>query len=306
MVHRHRPLSQSIERKCAEIRGVFFQRWIPKRQRIKISFDTLAQFIGRLAARRFALRGQAKALQGIGIQSQLHRIVFLAPAFVLGEIQILAIPVAHVMHGLGHVVLKHAIVLLVHLPLLGIGFAFEVALALFAAPAHQEANTGCGLKVDDEVGITLELAFTLGCGERGEFQARGDFDQHLLKRPAFAFGFDHRDAHRIHRAIVFRDRAIQHAHHVVTLKIGGVRQHQIGKGHGLALEGIAHHEEGDHVLALVILAVEHLAHRHRVHRAVPGHVGHEDHQRVDAVGIALHGVRDHVVHQAMCSQRVFP
>ena len=123
VIHRHRPLRQSVERKCAEIRGIFFQRGIPKRQWIKISFDALAQLLRWLAARRFTLCGQAKALQSIGIQSQLHRVVFLPPTFVFGEIQILAIPVAHVVHGLRHVVLENAIVLLIHFPLLGIGLA---------------------------------------------------------------------------------------------------------------------------------------------------------------------------------------
>ena len=181
-----------------------------------------------------------------------------------------------------------------------------MALAIFAAPAHQKTNAGCGLEIHDEIGIAFELSLALGCGEGGEFQARGDLDQHLLKRPAFAFGLDHGDTHRIDRAIVFRNRAIQHAHHIVALKIGRVGQHQISKGHGLALEGITHHEEGNHVLTLVVFAVEHLAHRHGVHRAVPSHIGHEDHQRVDAVRIAFDCIGDDVVHQPVCGQRMLP
>ena len=56
----------------------------------------------------------------------------------------------------------------------------------------------------------------------------------------------------------------------------------------------------------VVLVVEHLAHLGGVHGRVPGHVGHEDHQRVDAVGIAAPGIGDDVVHQAVHRQRVFP
>ena len=65
-------------------------------------------------------------------------------------------------------------------------------------------------------------------------------------------------------------------------------------------------EEGDRVLAVVGAAVEHLAHRHRVHRRVPRHVGHEDHQRVQAVGIALDRGGDHVVHHSVGRQRMLP
>ena len=54
------------------------------------------------------------------------------------------------------------------------------------------------------------------------------------------------------------------------------------------------------------LVGEHLAHLRRVHRRVPRHVGHEQEQRVDRVGVAAPGVGDDVVHQAVRRQRVFP
>ena len=44
----------------------------------------------------------------------------------------------------------------------------------------------------------------------------------------------------------------------------------------------------------------------RVHRRVPGHVGHVEEQRVDRIGIAVPGVGDHHVHQAVGGERRLP
>ena len=101
----------------------------------------------------------------------MDRVVLLPPAFFLGKVQILAVPVAHVVHGLGHVVLKDAIVLRIRLPLLGIGLATQMLVAIFAAPAHQKTNAGLRLKVDDKIWVAGELATTLGCGEGRELEA---------------------------------------------------------------------------------------------------------------------------------------
>jgi hypothetical protein len=118
-----------------------------------------------------ALRGQAEELQRVGIQRQLDRVVALAPALVLGEVEVGAVPVAHVLLVFGHVVLEHAVVLGVHLPLLGVGLAAQVLGAVLAAPAHQEADAGLRLEVDDEVGVVLELArAALGVVKAGNFR----------------------------------------------------------------------------------------------------------------------------------------
>ena len=45
---------------------------------------------------------------------------------------------------------------------------------------------GCGLVVDDEVGIVLELALAVRRGEGRQLQARRQLDQHLLERLALA------------------------------------------------------------------------------------------------------------------------
>ena len=306
VVHGHRPLGNGIERVGRQVGGSLFQRRVPKGQRVKVGGNAFAQFIGRLTATALALGSQAKALQGVGVQRQLHRVALLAPALLFGKVQVSLVPVAHVVHALGQVVLEHAVVGRVGLPLLGVGLAAQVLVAVFTAPAHQKANAGLRLEVHHKIRVAGELGCTFGRGEGWEFEAGRQLDQHLLERPALPQRRHHRHTHRIHRTIKLRDRPVQHAHHIMPLQVSGVRQHQVGKGHGLTLEGVTHHQEGDHMLASLILAVEHLTHRHGVHRAVPGHVGHEDQQGVDAVGVTLGGVGDHVVHQAVGRQRVLP
>ena len=216
VVHRHGPLGNGVQRIGGQVGGVFFEGRVPKRQRIKIGVNALTQVLGRLAPFGFSLGGQAKGLQRVRVNGELHRVVLLAPAFVLGKVQIFPVPVAHVVHGLRHVVLEHAVVLLVRFPLLGVGLAAQVFVAIFAAPAHQKANAGLGLKVHYKVGVAGEFAPAFGGGEGREFEATCQLDQHFLERPAFAQGLDHRNAHRVHRAIKLRDRAVQHAHHVVA------------------------------------------------------------------------------------------
>ncbi len=92
----------------------------------------------------------------------------------------------------------------------------------------------------------------------------------------------------------------------MAFQVGGIGQHQVGVGHHLRLEGVGDDQERDFVVTVFVLVVQHLAHLGGVHRRVPGHVGHEDQQRVDAVGIAAPGVGDGVVHQAVHRQRVLP
>ena len=92
----------------------------------------------------------------------------------------------------------------------------------------------------------------------------------------------------------------------MAFQVSGVRQDEVGEGRRLRLEGVAHHQEGDLVLAVLVPVVEHAPHFHRVHGRVPGHVGHEDEQGIDAVGIAAPGIGDDVVHQAVHRQGVLP
>ena len=76
------------------------------------------------------------------------------------ELEVVAIPVLHVVHRCGHLVMKDAVVLRVALPLLRIRLALERLLAVDAAPSRQEADARSGrcFEVDDEVAIVLVLA----------------------------------------------------------------------------------------------------------------------------------------------------
>ena len=203
---------------------------------------------------------------------------------------------------------KEAVVLRVHLPLVRVGLAADRLGTVHPAPAGQEADARARrcFVVDDEIGVAGELAGAVRLGERREAQPTRQLDQHLLERLALPMWLDDRDAHGVHRPVELRDRAIQDRHHVVPLQVGGVGQHQIGERGHFRLECIAYHQERDLVFAVCTLVVQHLAHLHGVHAGVPGHVRHEDQQGVDPVWVTAPGVGDHVVHQPVHRQRVFP
>ena len=195
VVHGHRPLRDGVERVAAQVGGCVFQGRIPKGQGVEIGVNAGAQMLRRLAAFCLALRGQAEGLQGIRINRQLHRIVLLPPAFFLRKVQVFAVPVAHEVHALWHVVLEHAVVLFVGFPLLGVGFATQMLVAVFATPAHQKSNAGLGLEVDYKVRIAGEFTRAFGRGESRELQAPGQLNQHFLEGFALPQRFDHGHAH---------------------------------------------------------------------------------------------------------------
>ena len=231
-----------------------FQRLVEKRQRIEISFDALGQMSRRFARDAPALGGEAEFLQHFGIQVDQDRFAIARDAVALRPFQIALVPVAHVLVGTRQLVMEHAIVLLIHLPLVRIGFAEQRLLAALAAPARQKADAGAGfgLPVDDEIGIVAVLALAFLGDEGGQFQARAQFDQHLLERLAFARRRQHRNAHRIHRAVELRNRPVQHRHHIMALQISRVRQDQIREGSRLGMESIANHDERNLVLAVLV------------------------------------------------------
>ncbi len=92
----------------------------------------------------------------------------------------------------------------------------------------------------------------------------------------------------------------------MAFQISGVGQNQIGESGGFRLEGIADNDERDFVLAVGLLIHQHLAHFAGIHGGVPSHVGHEQQQGVDGIGITAPGVGNGVVHQAMRRQRMLP
>ena len=299
MIHRHRALGDRIQWIAGQIALFAFQRRIPEWQRIEIFGDTLAQMVGRLFAGTLALCGETEALQDLRIDMDHDGIVVAAQACLLRPFHIAPVPVAHVLVRVRHVILEKTIILFVHFPLLGVRFSAQGFLATLAAPACQKTDTRAwsGFIIHHEIRIILVFARTLGGGKGRKFETACQLDQYLLKRLALAFWRQHRNAHRIHRPIEFRDRPVQHGHAIVALQIGCVGQDQVGERGSLRLERIAHHDERDLVAAVGILVGEHVAHFRSIHAGVPRHVGHEQQQGIDRIRVAAPGIGDHVVHQ---------
>ncbi len=308
MVHRHRPLRHRIERVARRVGGLRLERRVVEGQRVEVGLDAFTQVIRRLLAAALALRREPEALQEFRVDVDHYGIVVAPQPRALRPCHVALVPVAHVLVFGRHRVVEDAVVLRVHLPLVGVGLAAHRLLATLAAPPGQEAHARarCGFVVDDEVGVVAELARSVGLDESGELQPRRQFHQHLLERPALTGRRQHRDAHGVDRPVELGDRPVQHRHAVVPLQVAGVGQHQVGVGRHLRLEGVANDQERDPVLAVFALVVEHFADLGRVHRRVPRHVRHEDQQRVDTVRIAAPSVGDDVVHQPVRRQRMLP
>ena len=206
MVHGHRALGDGVQRVLVDVGHLRFERLVVERQRIEIGFDALRQVRRRAPLRRPpALRRHAELLQHFGVDLDHDRVGVAAQARPLRPLVIALVPVAHVLVGRRQLLLEHAIVLGVHLPLPRIGFALHELLAALAAPAGEEADarTGLGLVVDDEIGVVAVLAAAVGVDESGKLQAAGELDQHFLERLARTRRRQHRHAHRVHRTVEF-------------------------------------------------------------------------------------------------------
>ena len=172
VVHRHRPLRDRSERIAREIGRLRLQRRVVERQRIEVALDALAQVLRRLPARPLALRGEPELLQHLGIELDQDRIVEAAHAHALRPFHVALVPVAHVLVRRRQLVVEHAVVVRVHLPLLRVRLALQELVAVLAAPAGEEADARArlGLVVDDEVGVVAELARAVGVDEGRELE----------------------------------------------------------------------------------------------------------------------------------------
>ena len=316
MIHRHRPLGDRRERKFLDVGRLHFERRVVERQRIEVGLDALGEPLGRTAARPLSLRCEPEALQHFRIQMHEDRVAPTPQTVALRPLHVTPVPVAHVAVGRRHLVLEDAIICGVHLPLFRVRLAAHRLLPVCAAPAGEKADPGArlGLVADDEIRVIDVLARAAGVDERGQLQAARKLDQDLLERLAFPGGRQHRHAHRVHGAVELGDRPVEHRHDVVALEVGGVRQNQVGERGHLGMECVAHHQKRNLVFAPSFplgfppahAVVEHLAHLDRVHGRVPCHVGHEDHQRVEGIRVSAPRVGDHVVHESVNRQWVFP
>ena len=195
----------------------------------------------------------------------------------------------------------------VALQLIGIGLPLADPVAVLAAPAGQRADAGHALVVDDVVGVVaIPGAAVVLVDEARQAQARAELDEHVLERAHVAVGLDHGVADRVARPVGVADRPVEQADAVVAFQIGRVRQDEIGVGHGLGVIGVRVDDERYLVGAGSVRVGQHGEGLDGVHRRVPRHVGHVDHQRIDGVRIAGPGVADHRVHQAVGGERGLP
>ena len=185
---------------------------------------------------------------------------------------------------------KNDLVLDVLFPLLGIRLALERLVAVLAAPAGEKADAGRTLVVDDEIlDSPLNLRVPSALVKAGNFRRDASSTMHFLPRPHVAVELDQRIADRVGRRIRLGNRAIEQRDGVVALEIGGVRQDQVGEVDHLGMEGVDHHQERNLVLAgsSGVFRAQHVLDIRRVHGRVPRHVGHEQDQRVERIGIVV-------------------
>ncbi len=155
-----------------QIGQLFFQRLRVEWQRIEVHLHPLTQMLRGLPAGRLALRGEAELLQYFGIDVDVDGFGITRQRMALGPFQVTLVPVAHVLVGLGQFVLEYAVVLLVHLPLPGIGFALHVFLTTLATPAGQEADAGTGrcFVIDYKIRVVAELAAAICIGKSRQLE----------------------------------------------------------------------------------------------------------------------------------------
>ena len=283
------------------------ERCIPEGQGVEVARQALAIF-GTRRARPVveALACQPELLHRLAVELHHDRLGTTDEAGARSLLEIIAIGKAHVLHRIGPVMRKEGLALDIGLPLLRIGLAHQRFVTLLTAPARQKADAGRTLVAQDEVAVIVETRHPGCIGEGRKGQTPGQLDQHILPGPDITVRLDQRMADGVGCGIGLGDRTIEHRDRIEALEIGGVGQHQIAIADHLGVEGIRHDDEGNFEIAGLVAGSQHRLRAGGIHRGVPGHVGHEQHQRVDRIGIGLEGIADDHVHQAMGGQRALP
>ncbi len=307
VVHHHRPLVDGEEGIFLFIDTLLLQWLVEIRQRVEVCRQafTVDGILGTGSIVE-PLPGETKPLESLGIELDDDGIRRRIKANSLRQFEILFVGEAIKAHRLGQVILEKALVLDVALPLIGIGLTAQMGFAILTSPTGQETDPWSPLKVGDEVLVAAELGRAIFLGEGRELEPSGQLHHHILPRPHVTIGLEDWVADGVTNGVWLGDRAIEQGNGVVTLEVGGIRQDQVTKIHHFRMEGIDDHQEGDLVLSVLVLGLEHFLHIGRVHGGVPTHVGHEEDQRIDAIGILVHCVGDHHVHQPMVGNGRFP
>ena len=183
-----------------------------------------AQVLGRLARQAAPSRGAAETLQHLGIQVDQDRLGG-ARCGLLRPLHVALVPVAHVLVAGGSRWWNTQSFCAYISHWRGLGSPTRnFSPPCRASRRGSRCRAGLGLPVDDEVRVVAVLCAAVLGDEGRQLQPRAEFDQHLLERLAVAGRRQHRDAHRVDRAVELADRPVEHRHHVVALEVGRVGQ----------------------------------------------------------------------------------
>ena len=72
------------------------------------------------------------------------------------------------------------------------------------------------------------------------------------------------------------------------------------------MERIAGNDKRNFVFSVVTFRAQHVLNFSCIHTGVPTHICHEQHQRIDGVGVAFYRVADHHMHHAVVRNGRFP
>ena len=255
-----------------------------------------------------ALRGEPEALQRFRVKLEHDRLRCADEAERLGPVEIVAIRHLVVAARSRYFMVPIATVFDVALKLGGIRCANARLRSFRTTPTREQTDARRALVVDDVLRVAARVfCGTAGVDEPRQAEPRAEIEQDILERAHVTIGLHDRLANRVGCAIGIRDRAVEQADAIVAFEVGRVRQHQIGKRDGFRIVSIGIDDVRDAVVAARrITFAEHAPCRGRVHRRIPGHVCHEQEQRIDATRIARTGIRDHVLQHAVRRERMFP
>ena len=301
----HRPLGERVDVELVDVDVGVLEGLVPDRQRVHRALDPLAQVLGRLLV-AMALGGELELAQRLDVEVEGVELRRVVDADLDRPILVGLVPRLVELRLFRDVTDPETAVLDVFLQLVRVGLAAAVLVAVLAAPTGERADAGAAFVVLDVVAVAVPLGIAGLVDKARKLHQVGDLDQHRLEVAHVAVGFDHRPADGVGGGLGLADRPVEQRDAVVAFEIGRVGQDQVRIGHRFRRIGIGIDDVRDHVVAVLVLVGEHADDFRRVHRRVPGHVGHEHEQRVDLVGVARVGVGDHHVHQPVGRERVFP
>ncbi len=197
-------------------------------------FHPFTQVIRWLPAIRFTLCCQAELLQYLGIDVDIDGIGITQQRMAFCPLEITLVPVAHVLVRLRQLVVENTVVLLVHFPLIRVGFTLHELFTVLASPAGQKTNTGTGggLVIDHKIRVISELsALPSALVNAGNFSREPNSIMTSWKGLQSPVGGTTGIRTESAGPRILGNRTIQHGHHIMTFKVSGVRQYQVGKRH---------------------------------------------------------------------------